>query len=178
MIGPRHWTNGWCRWGRVCDWWRAAVTQLRSTALVEKLCLVLTLRHWLRSYAVEHPCDTGGCRWVRLRYGEGNAVEERGGIALESEKPVPHDRAAALGKWMVPLGRIHRHLNCAYFWRLLLRHRLRRSIPNYLLTIADQSGMILITQPLVNDNYHFWSRAMRKALNAKRKLGFVTFRFK
>ncbi|XP_057756496.1 uncharacterized protein LOC130975775 [Arachis stenosperma] len=48
------------------------------------------------------------------------------------------------------------------------------TIDPYNLSPADQPGLILVTQQLSEDNYHSWSRAIRKALNAKRKLGFIT----
>ncbi|XP_016164977.1 uncharacterized protein LOC107607550 [Arachis ipaensis] len=48
------------------------------------------------------------------------------------------------------------------------------TIDPYNLSLADQPGLILVTQQLSEDNYHSWSRAIRKALNAKRKLGFIT----
>ncbi|XP_057720207.1 uncharacterized protein LOC130934680 [Arachis stenosperma] len=48
------------------------------------------------------------------------------------------------------------------------------TIDPYNLSLADQLGLLLVTQQLSKDNYHSWSRAIRKALNAKRKLGFIT----
>ncbi|KAL1308527.1 uncharacterized protein [Arachis hypogaea] len=48
------------------------------------------------------------------------------------------------------------------------------AVDPYNLSPADQPGLILVTQQLVEDNYHSWSRAMQKALNSKRKLGFIT----
>ncbi|XP_020970398.1 uncharacterized protein LOC110268505 [Arachis ipaensis] len=49
------------------------------------------------------------------------------------------------------------------------------TIPNpFFLSFSDQPGLILVTQQLNEDNYHSWSRAMQKALNAKLKLGFIT----
>ena len=38
---------------------------------------------------------------------------------------------------------------------------------------GETPGAILVTQPLTEDNYPTWSRAMRMALDAKSKLGFV-----
>ncbi|KAL6291859.1 hypothetical protein ACE6H2_000001 [Prunus campanulata] len=38
---------------------------------------------------------------------------------------------------------------------------------------SDNPGVILVTQPLLGDNYPTWSRAMRMALDAKNKLGFI-----
>ncbi|MED6195164.1 hypothetical protein PIB30_035379 [Stylosanthes scabra] len=70
--------NGGCRWRRVRDWCRGGVTLVKGTTLVEKLCLVLTLRHWLGSSAVEHPCGTGG---VSCLY--------KGCVTLPSHKPQP-----------------------------------------------------------------------------------------
>ncbi|XP_020972918.1 uncharacterized protein LOC110269434 [Arachis ipaensis] len=50
-------------------------------------------------------------------------------------------------------------------------------IDPYNLSLADQSGLIFVTQQLAEDNYHTWSHAMRKALNAKCKLRFITGSF-
>ncbi|MED6196327.1 hypothetical protein PIB30_046438, partial [Stylosanthes scabra] len=47
-------------------------------------------------------------------------------------------------------------------------------IDPYLLTTADQPRLVLVTQSLVEDNYHSWSRTIRKAMNSKRKLDFIT----
>ena len=38
---------------------------------------------------------------------------------------------------------------------------------------GETPGAILITQPLTEDNYPTWAKAMRMALDAKSKLGFV-----
>ena len=38
---------------------------------------------------------------------------------------------------------------------------------------GESPGEILVTQPLTEDNYPNWARAMRMALDAKSKLGFV-----
>ncbi|KAF7144617.1 hypothetical protein RHSIM_Rhsim04G0056500 [Rhododendron simsii] len=38
---------------------------------------------------------------------------------------------------------------------------------------SDQPGLILVTQPLTEENYNTWSRAMLMALNIKNKEGFV-----
>ena len=38
---------------------------------------------------------------------------------------------------------------------------------------GETPGVILVTQPLTEDNYPMWSKAMRMALDAKSKLGFV-----
>ena len=38
---------------------------------------------------------------------------------------------------------------------------------------GETPGAILVTQPLNEDNYPMWSRAMRMALDAKSKLGFI-----
>ena len=38
---------------------------------------------------------------------------------------------------------------------------------------GESPGAILVTQPLTKDNYPNWARAMRMALDAKSKLGFV-----
>ncbi|GMI96544.1 hypothetical protein HRI_003323700 [Hibiscus trionum] len=43
----------------------------------------------------------------------------------------------------------------------------------YYLHQSDNPGMVLVTQPLGNDNYHSWRRSMMMALYAKNKLGFV-----
>ncbi|XP_072080831.1 uncharacterized protein [Arachis hypogaea] len=45
----------------------------------------------------------------------------------------------------------------------------------FTLSTADQPGLILVTQQqLTEENYHSWHRAMKKALNAKRKLRFIS----
>ena len=38
---------------------------------------------------------------------------------------------------------------------------------------GESPGAILVAQPLTEDNYPTWARAMRMALDAKSKLGFV-----
>ena len=38
---------------------------------------------------------------------------------------------------------------------------------------GETPGAILVAQPLTKDNYPTWARAMRMALDAKSKLGFV-----
>ncbi|KAG8371159.1 hypothetical protein BUALT_Bualt13G0057700 [Buddleja alternifolia] len=38
---------------------------------------------------------------------------------------------------------------------------------------SDNLGCILVSQPLEDDNYPTWSRAMRMTLEAKHKLGFI-----
>uniref|UniRef100_A0A2N9H5P0 Retrotransposon Copia-like N-terminal domain-containing protein n=1 Tax=Fagus sylvatica TaxID=28930 RepID=A0A2N9H5P0_FAGSY len=43
----------------------------------------------------------------------------------------------------------------------------------YYLHHGDSPGAILVSQPLVGDNYHTWSRSMVMALTAKNKVGFV-----
>ena len=43
----------------------------------------------------------------------------------------------------------------------------------YALSSSDHPGLVLVSQPLTETNYHSWSRAMRMALNSKKKLGFV-----
>ncbi|XLR27742.1 hypothetical protein S83_055642 [Arachis hypogaea] len=43
----------------------------------------------------------------------------------------------------------------------------------FVLSTADQLGLILVTQHLTEENYNSWSRAMKKVLNAKRKFGFI-----
>ncbi|KAL4379256.1 hypothetical protein GQ457_02G035690 [Hibiscus cannabinus] len=43
----------------------------------------------------------------------------------------------------------------------------------YYLHQSDSLGMVLVSQPLVNDNYNSWKRSMVMALSAKNKLGFV-----
>ncbi|GMI72423.1 hypothetical protein HRI_000911600 [Hibiscus trionum] len=43
----------------------------------------------------------------------------------------------------------------------------------YYLHQSDNPGMVLVTQPLTNDNYNTWKRSMLMALSAKNKLGFV-----
>ncbi|GMI70300.1 hypothetical protein like AT1G21280 [Hibiscus trionum] len=43
----------------------------------------------------------------------------------------------------------------------------------YYLHQSDSPGTILVTQPLVSDNYNSWKRSMIMALSSKNKLGFV-----
>lgn len=43
----------------------------------------------------------------------------------------------------------------------------------YYLHSSDHPGALLVSTPLIGDNYPTWSRAMKIALNAKNKLGFV-----
>ncbi|GMJ13708.1 hypothetical protein HRI_005040000 [Hibiscus trionum] len=43
----------------------------------------------------------------------------------------------------------------------------------YYLHQPDNPGMVLVTQPLTNDNYNTWKRSMLMASSAKNKLGFV-----
>ena len=43
----------------------------------------------------------------------------------------------------------------------------------YTLSSSDHLGLVLVSHPLTEENYNSWSRAMRMALNGKRKLGFV-----
>ena len=38
---------------------------------------------------------------------------------------------------------------------------------------GETPGAILVTQPLIEDNYPMWSRAVIMALDAKSKLGFI-----
>ncbi len=38
---------------------------------------------------------------------------------------------------------------------------------------GDSPGMILISQPLLGENYHTWSRSMIMALTVKNKVGFI-----
>uniref|UniRef100_A0A2N9ETF6 Reverse transcriptase Ty1/copia-type domain-containing protein n=1 Tax=Fagus sylvatica TaxID=28930 RepID=A0A2N9ETF6_FAGSY len=44
---------------------------------------------------------------------------------------------------------------------------------NYYLHHGDSPGAILVSQPLLGDNYHTWLRSMMMALTAKSKVGFV-----
>lgn len=37
----------------------------------------------------------------------------------------------------------------------------------------DSLGAILVSKPLIGENYYSWSHAMKMALNAKNKLGFI-----
>jgi hypothetical protein len=43
----------------------------------------------------------------------------------------------------------------------------------YYLHHGDSPGAILVSQTLIGDNYHTWSRSMVMALTAKNKIGFV-----
>ena len=43
----------------------------------------------------------------------------------------------------------------------------------FILHHGESPGAILVVQPLIEDNYPNWARAMRMALDAKSKLGFV-----
>ncbi|XP_025692771.1 uncharacterized protein [Arachis hypogaea] len=43
----------------------------------------------------------------------------------------------------------------------------------FFLSSANQPGLTLVTQQITEENYNSWSRAMKKALNAKHKLGFI-----
>lgn len=47
--------------------------------------------------------------------------------------------------------------------------------PNHHLYLhhSDHPGVVLVSQPLTEDNYNTWSRAMIMALSAKKKLGFI-----
>jgi hypothetical protein len=38
---------------------------------------------------------------------------------------------------------------------------------------GDSLGTLLVSQPLVGNNYHTWKRSMSMALSAKNKLGFI-----
>jgi len=38
---------------------------------------------------------------------------------------------------------------------------------------GDSPGTLLVSQPLVGNNYHTWKRSMTMALSAKNKLGFI-----
>ncbi|XP_020965447.1 uncharacterized protein LOC110266048 [Arachis ipaensis] len=51
---------------------------------------------------------------------------------------------------------------------------LRSSIPDaYTLHSSDHPGLILVSQPLQEDNYASWCRSMRLALSEKCKIGFI-----
>ncbi|KAL0410884.1 UNVERIFIED_CONTAM: hypothetical protein Slati_3678100 [Sesamum latifolium] len=39
---------------------------------------------------------------------------------------------------------------------------------------SDHPGLILVSSPLDGKNFHAWSRAVRRVLGAKSKLGFIT----
>ncbi|KAF7115429.1 hypothetical protein RHSIM_RhsimUnG0055800 [Rhododendron simsii] len=55
------------------------------------------------------------------------------------------------------------------------RHEATLEVSNpYSLHHSDHPGMILVSKLLEGDNYSTWSRAMRIALSAKNKIGFVT----
>ena len=43
----------------------------------------------------------------------------------------------------------------------------------YFLHHSDSPGLVLVSQPLIGDNYASWSRAMLIALSVKNKLGFI-----
>lgn len=43
----------------------------------------------------------------------------------------------------------------------------------YYLHHSDNPGLMLVSQPLTENNYPTWSRAMTTALSAKNKLGFI-----
>ena len=43
----------------------------------------------------------------------------------------------------------------------------------YFLHHSDSTGLVLVSQLLVGDNYASWSRAMTIALSIKNKLGFI-----
>ncbi|XLR34891.1 hypothetical protein S83_062791 [Arachis hypogaea] len=43
----------------------------------------------------------------------------------------------------------------------------------YSLQSGHHPKLVLISQPLQEDNYAFWCRSMRLALSEKRKLGFI-----
>ena len=43
----------------------------------------------------------------------------------------------------------------------------------YFLHHSDSHGLILVSQPLIGENYALWSRAMLIALSVKNKLGFI-----
>ena len=43
----------------------------------------------------------------------------------------------------------------------------------YFLYHSDSTGLVLVSQLLVGDNYASWSRAMTIALSIKNKLGFI-----
>ena len=38
---------------------------------------------------------------------------------------------------------------------------------------AESPGAMLVSEPLIGENYHAWVRSMKKALVAKNKFGFV-----
>ena len=38
---------------------------------------------------------------------------------------------------------------------------------------AENPGAMLVSEPLIGENYHAWIRSMKKALVAKNKFGFV-----
>ncbi|KAL5573861.1 hypothetical protein UlMin_023458 [Ulmus minor] len=43
----------------------------------------------------------------------------------------------------------------------------------YFLHHSDSPGLVLVSQPLIGENYASWSRAMLIALSVKSKLGFI-----
>src|ERR1044072_8702339 len=43
----------------------------------------------------------------------------------------------------------------------------------YYLHASDHPGLVLVSQPLADDNYASWKRSMVLALSGKNKLGFV-----
>ena len=43
----------------------------------------------------------------------------------------------------------------------------------YYLCSSDNPGTILVSKPLLGDNFETWKRSMKMALNAKNKIGFV-----
>ncbi|GMI68007.1 hypothetical protein like AT1G21280 [Hibiscus trionum] len=43
----------------------------------------------------------------------------------------------------------------------------------YYIHQSDNRGMVLVTQPLTNDNYNSWKRSMLMAFSAKNKTGFI-----
>ncbi|KAI5343591.1 hypothetical protein L3X38_011467 [Prunus dulcis] len=53
------------------------------------------------------------------------------------------------------------------------------SIPDYAVSLLlhlhhlDNPGTIIVSKPLIGDNYPTWSRAIGRALEAKNKLGFI-----
>ena len=43
----------------------------------------------------------------------------------------------------------------------------------YFLHPGESPGLVLVSTPLIESNYHFWSQAMIMALESKNKIGFV-----
>ena len=43
----------------------------------------------------------------------------------------------------------------------------------YFLHASNHLGLLLVSQPLSEDNYHSWACSMEMALNLKRKFGFI-----